>query len=195
MTKEHKERIRKRKIAYIYLLHRMFEGNYALMLKILEPKDINLEDLKDWDMDYKEAVYHTIQEEDEKGVQLKDPTAVPSIKSIKEKVLRRCDVLINLSDDPARLAQVYKILSDYEATDDKKEQSVLDAINESVKPLTPKQKQTMTMLEKMREENRISPTGRKRGRPRKVQPGEALADAVSQAVNEAAPAETQEVEE
>lgn len=186
MTKEHKERLRKRKIAYIYLLHRMFEGNYAMMLKVLEPKDIRLEDLQDWDMDYKDAVYQTIQEEDTKGVRLKDPTPVPSIKSIKEKLLRRCDALINSTEDPARLAQVYKILSEFENVDEKKEKSVLDAINESVKPLTAKQKESMTMLEKMRSEGLAPEHGqlkRKPGRPRKVIPGEAAIIALSQKVN------------
>ena len=172
MTKETKDRIRKRKIAYIYLLHRMFEGNYAMMLKIMQINGVNEKDLQDWDEDYKEAVYQTIQEEDAKGVQLKDPNEdVPSIKGIKEKVLRRVDALILATEDPARLAQVYKILSEFEVADDKKEQSVLDAINESIKPLTPKKKEkAKTMLDKMREENRITAPGKKRGRPKKVQP-------------------------
>lgn len=169
MKKERKDLINKRKIAYVYLMHRMFEGNPAMMVKILKTNGVSVADLEDWDLDYKEAVYQTIQEEDSRGVKLKDPVDVPSIKEIKEKVLRRVDALISGHDDPARLAQVYKILSEFEATDDKKEKSVLDAINETIKPLTPKKKEeAISMLEKMRQENMIS-TGKKRGRPRKVQ--------------------------
>ena len=173
MTKEAKERINKRKIAFVYLMHRMFEGNPTMMLKILGiPKAyITVEDLQDWNLDYKEAVYQTIQEEDSRGVELRDiESEVPSIKRIKEKVLRRVDTLIAATDDPARLAQVYKILSEFEVSDDKKEKSVLDAINESIKPLTPKKKETITMLEKMRKENMLNEPGKKRrGRPPKVQ--------------------------
>lgn len=169
MNKETKDRINKRKIAYVYLMHRMFEGSPALMLRALKGPDVKVEDLEDWELDYREAVLQTIQEEDSKGVTLAQRNGeVPSIKAIKEKVLRRVDALIQATEDPARLAQVYKILSEYEVADDKKEKSVLDAINESIKPLTPKKKEK-TMLEKMREENKISATGKRRGRPKKVQ--------------------------
>ena len=157
MNKEIKDRINKRKIAYIYLMHRMFEGSPALLLKIMKPKaDVTLEDLQDWDLDYKQAVYETIQEEDSRGVQLKDPdTDVPSIKSIKEKILRRTEQVIAETTDPSRLASAYKILSEFEVADDKKDKSVLDAINEIVKPLTPKKKEKLTMLEKMKQQGRI----------------------------------------
>ena len=91
---------------------------------------------------------------------LRDPDAdVPSIKSIKEKVLRRCYQLIEETSDPAKLAVVYKTLSEFESADDKKDKSVLDAINEAVKPLTPKKKEKMTMLEKMKSENKTGGAG------------------------------------
>ena len=177
MTKETKDRINKRKIAFVYLMHRMFEGNPTMMLKILNlPKIyISVEDLQDWNLDYKDAVYQTIQEEDARGVELRDPNSeVPSIKGIKEKVLRRVDSLISMNDDPAKLATVYKTLSEFEVSDDKREKSVIDAINESVKPLTPKKKEKITMLEKMRKENMLTdPTKRSPGRPKK----EAVEDA------------------
>ena len=174
MRKETKDRINRRKIAYIYLLHRMFEGNPTLMVRTMALTGISVADIQDWDADYKDAVYQTIQEEDMKGVRLRDKEDVPSIKGIKEKVLRRVDTLINATDDPARLATVYKILSEFETTDTKKEKSVIDAINESVKPLVPKKKQTITMLEKMRQENMLTndPEKKRPGRPRKVQPEE-----------------------
>ena len=156
MRKEEKDRINKRKIAFVYLLHRMFDGSPALMLKIMKIPGVTVADIQDWDLDYKEAVYKTIEEEDAKGVSLKDPNEdVPSIKSIKDKVLRRVDTLINITDDPARLANVYKVLSEFEVADDKKDKSVLDAINEIVKPLTPKKKETITMLEKMKQQRSL----------------------------------------
>ena len=157
MNKEIKDRINKRKIAYIYLMHRMFEGSPALLLKIMKPKaEVTIEDLQDWDRDYKQAVYETIQEEDSRGVQLKDPdTDVPSIKSIKEKILRRTEQVIADTTDPSRLASAYKVLSEFEVADDRKDKSVLDAINEIVKPLTPKKKEKLTMLEKMKQQGRI----------------------------------------
>lgn len=151
MDKEQKERVNKRKIAYIYLLHRMFEGSPALMLKIMKFPDVKIEDLEDWNIDYKEAVYKVIEQEDAKGVPMKDPnTDVPSIKSIKEKMLRRVNDIVNETTDPARLATAYKVLSEFESADDKKEKGVLDAINEIVRPLKPKEKKELTMLERMK---------------------------------------------
>lgn len=142
MEKALKDRIAKRKIAYIYLLHRMFAHSPALMLKIMRIPDVSVDDIIDWDNDYKEAVYKTIEEEDAKGVVLRDADGdVPSIKRIKDRVLKRCDKLIDETTDPAKLATVYKVLSEFEVGDEKKEKSVLDAINESIKPLTDKQKE------------------------------------------------------
>ena len=172
MQSEKKKRINRRKIAYVYLMHRMFEGNPTMMLKVLGiPKTmITIDELQDWNLDYKDAVYQTIEEEDSRGVELRDPNNdVPSIKSIKEKMLRRVNAVISATDDPSKLAQAYKILSDFENSDDKKEMSVIDAINESVKPLSPKKKAALTMLEKMKQEKLISGNGEKKkcGRPKK----------------------------
>lgn len=155
MQKAVKDMINKRKIAYIYLLHRMFEGNPAKLLKTMRIPQVTVGDLEDWDLDYKDAVYKVIEEEDARGVALRDKDAdVPSIRSIKEKVLRRCDTLINETTDPAKLATVYKTLSEFETSDEKKEKTVLDAINETIKPLTPKKK--ATMLERIKAQNQPS---------------------------------------
>ena len=153
MQKEVKDRINKRKIAYIYLLHRMFGGSPAMLKKIMNIPNVTVADIEDWDRDYRDAVYATIAEEDARGVEMKDPHAdVPSIKSIKEKILRQTEKVIAETTDPARLASAYKVLSEFEVADDKKDKSVLDAINEIVKPLTPKMKEKLTMLEKMKQQ-------------------------------------------
>ena len=156
MQKEIKDRINKRKIAYVYLLHRMFGGSPLAMLKIMKIPNVTEGDLEDWDRDYRDAVYATIAEEDARGVEMKDPHEdVPSIKSIKEKILRQTEKVIAETTDPSRLASAYKVLSEFEVADDKKEKSVLDAINEAVKPLTPKKKEKLTMLEKMKQQGRL----------------------------------------
>lgn len=150
MTKEAKDMVAKRKIAWIYLLYRMFEGNYLKLIRTMCISGMTVADLQDWEKDYKDAVYEVIQEEDTKGVILPDQTPVPSIKAIKEKVLRRCDDLIAATTDPAKLAVVYKTLSEFEVADDKNEMSVLDAINATIKPKTEKKKGTVSMLDKMK---------------------------------------------
>lgn len=156
MQKEIKDRMNKRKIAYVYLLHRMFGGSPLEMLKIMKIPNVKEEDLQDWDRDYRDAVYATIAEEDARGVEMKDPHVdVPSIKSLKEKILRQTEAAISATTDPARLASAYKVLSEFEVVDDRKEKSVLDAINEIVKPLTPKKKEKLTMLEKMKQQGRL----------------------------------------
>lgn len=154
MNKAVKDYINKRKIAYIYLLHRMFEGNPALMLKTMRIPEVTIDDINDWDSDFREAVYQTIQEEDAKGVKL--PEDIPTIKSIKEKVLKRCYDLINETTDPAKLAVVYKTLSDFETQDERKEKSVLDAINEAITPLTAKKKEGLTMVDRMKAQKRTT---------------------------------------
>ena len=154
MRKDVKDMINKRKIAYIYLLHRMFEGSPALLLKIMKIPNVKIEDIQDWDKVYREAVYDTIREEDARGVEMGDPHAdVPSIKSLKEKILRQVELVISETTDPARLASAYKVLSEFEVSDDRKDKSVLDAINDIVapKPGRPK-KEAKTMLEKIRQE-------------------------------------------
>lgn len=154
MTKEAKDMMARRKIAWVYLLHRMFEGNPTKMIRTMGMSGMTVADIQDWEIDYKDAVYKVIQEEDEKGVSLRDRDGVPSIKSIKEKVLKRCNDLITETTDPAKLAVVYKTLSEFEVSDEKQEKSVLDAINETIKPLTPAKKaKTITMLEKMKQQN------------------------------------------
>ena len=157
MRKDVKDLINKRKIAYIYLLHRMFEGSPALLLKVMKIPNVTVPDIEDWDRDYRDAVYDTIREEDARGVELKDPHEdVPSIKSIKEKVLRRVDQIIKETTDPARLATTYKVLSEFEMADDRKDKSVLDAINDIVKPVHKRQKETQTMLERMKEQGHLA---------------------------------------
>ena len=151
MDQEAKVRQNKRKIAYVYLMHRMFEGSPVLLMKIMKVPGLKLEDLQDWDSEYHDAVRKTIEEEDSRGVKLKDETDVPSIKSIKEKLLRRVDGIINETTDPSRLATTYKVLSEFEGADDRKEKSVLDAINDIVQPAK-KKKTEMTMLDKMRQQ-------------------------------------------
>ena len=159
MYKEQKDRINKRKIAYVYLMHRMFGGSPVQMQNIMKMPNVTMAELQDWDSDYREAVFATIREEDAKGVEMKDPNNdVPSIRSLKEKILRQTEKVIESTTDPARLASAYKVLSEFEVADDKKDKSVLDAINEIVKPLTPKKKEKMTMLDKMRQQGRLPET-------------------------------------
>lgn len=154
MRKDVKDMINKRKIAYVYLLHRMFEGSPALLLKYMKIPNVKVEDIQEWDKDYREAVYDTIREEDAKGVEMGDPRSdVPSIKSLKEKILRQVEIVISETTDPARLASAYKVLSEFEVSDDRKDKSVLDAINDIVSkgPGRPRKDEPKTMLEKVRE--------------------------------------------
>jgi hypothetical protein len=62
--------------------------------------------------------------------------------------------VVTKTEDPSRLAQMFKILSEFEGVDEKKEKGVLDAINEAVKPRTPAKKEKTLkdrMLDKARE--------------------------------------------
>ena len=151
----------RRSFAYVYLLYRLFDGNQSEMLLTMEKVVPDADTLKEWDNNLKEAVSHTIEKENESGP--KKPAEVPTIKSIKEKVLMRVDNLIAATTDPARLAQVYKTLSEFEGADDRKEKSVVDAIGESIRP-----GKNFSVLDKMKAEGMANPNiKRGRGRPRK----------------------------
>ena len=161
MTSKHKQRMERRSFAYVYLLYRLFDGNQSEMLLTMEKVVPDADTLKEWDNNLKEAVSHTIEKENESGP--KKPAEVPTIKSIKEKVLMRVDNLIAATTDPARLAQVYKTLSEFEGADDRKEKSVVDAIGESIRP-----GKNFSVLDKMKAEGMANPNiKRGRGRPRK----------------------------
>lgn len=162
----------KRELAYIYLLHRMFKGDVLSFRLTMRINDLTEETIREWDKEYSERVKSIISGEDEQarsnGQECKE---TPTIKSIKEKTLIRINGLVNLTDDPARLAQVYKTLSEFESTDDKKEKGVVDAVRENVKPLAEKDKETpVTMLDVLRSEGKAPmpvPGKRRPGRPRK----------------------------
>lgn len=171
MSKKTEERIKRRKIAYVYLMQRMFGGSPDKMMTILTPKDFTKKNLQDWDEELHAQVFEIIQVENTIGAGEGDAGSVPTIKSIKEKVLKRTNMLIATTDDPARLAQVYKTLSEFEATDDKRERGVVDAVRESVKPLAAKDRETpVTMLDVLRAEGKAPmpvPGKRRPGRPKK----------------------------
>lgn len=162
MLKSIKDRIAKRQIAYVYLLHRMFDGKASTMLTIMKIPEVAKEDILKWDREHKEYVDKMLEEDRAKNVAplLDSVGDVPSIKKIKEKVLRRCDTLIQETTDPSKLATVYKILSEFEAQDDKREKTVLDAINESIKPIATK-KEKFSMLDMLKKQQEEMENGKK----------------------------------
>lgn len=171
MKKDRRDLTEQRKYAYVYLLHRFFNGRLGDMAAVMEVPDLK-KDMPEWEKSFHDLVMNRIANEGRKDT-TEAEGEVPSIKSIKEKILRRCDALINATDDPARIAQVYKILSEFEQKDEKKAVSVIDAINESIQ----KPGSKLAALEKL-----VSPTKgqsatsipgkRGRGRPRKIRPWE-----------------------
>ena len=169
MRKKTEERVKRRKMAYVYLMHRMFGGSPEKMMEILAPKDYTKKNLQEWNEELKEQVLGIIQDENACGGG-ETATDVPTIKSIKEKVLRRTNSLISTSDDPAKLASVYKILSEYESTDSRKEKSVVDSVKENVKPLAKKdEEKPVTIMDVLRADGKapVVPEKRGPGRPRK----------------------------
>ncbi len=167
------ELMAKRKFAFVYLYHRMFKdickGDLVKYIKTMNVADMTVDTFRDWNAEYAQSAIDTINGEN--GTSMSEDEGTPSIKSIKEKSLKRINSLVNLTDDPARLAQVYKTLSEFESTDEKKEKSVIDAVNENVKPLLKKDEETpVTMMDVLRAEGKapIVPTKRRPGRPKKV---------------------------
>lgn len=173
MRKKTMELMAKRKFAFVYLYHRMFKeickGDIVKYIKTMNVADMTVDTFRDWNAEYAQSAIDTINGEN--GASTDEEAGIPTIKGIKEKSLKRINGLVNLTDDPARLAQVYKILSEFESTDEKKEKSVIDAVNENVKPLLKKDEETpVTMMDVLRAEGKapIVPAKRRPGRPKKV---------------------------
>lgn len=167
MKKERRDLTGTKQYAYVYLLHRFFNGRLNEMAAALELPELK-KDIPEWEKSFKDLVMNRIADEGRRGAPKDEQPDVPSIKSIKEKILRRCDALINATDDPARIAQVYKILSEFEAKDEKKAISVVDAINESIQ----KPGSKLAQLERSIAPETKVPGKRGRGRPRKIRPWE-----------------------
>lgn len=172
MRKKTIELVAKRKFAFVYLYHRMFKeickGDIVKYVKTMNVADMTVDTFRDWNAEYAQSAIDTINGEN--GTSMEDAES-PTIKSIKEKSLKRINGLVNLTDDPARLAQVYKILSEFEATDEKKETTVIDAVNENIKPILKKDEVTpVTLVDVLRANGKatITPTKRRPGRPKKV---------------------------
>lgn len=104
-----------------------------------------------------------------------ESSEVPSIKAIKEKILIRINNLVNESTDAARLAQAYKILSEYEATDDKKgRKSVVESVMDNIKPLGTGEDEVrpVSLLDVIQSDGKAPiNTKRKPGRPPRVKSG------------------------
>ncbi|MBQ9476022.1 MAG: hypothetical protein IJU69_07250 [Bacteroidales bacterium] len=173
MRKKTMELMAKRKFAFVYLYHRMFKeickGDIIKYIKTMNVADMTADTFRDWNAEYAQSAIDTINGEN--GTSTEEESGTPTIKGIKEKSLKRINGLVNLTDDPARLAQVYKILSEFESTDEKKEKSVIDAVNENVQPLLKKDEETpVTMMDVLRAEGKatIVPAKRGPGRPKKV---------------------------
>lgn len=173
MRKKTMELMAKRKFAFVYLYHRMFKeickGDIVKYIKTMNVADMTVDTFRDWNAEYAQSAIDTINGEN--GASADEEAGIPTIKGIKEKSLKRINGLVNLTDDPARLAQVYKILSEFESTDEKKEKSVIDAVNENVKPLLNKDEETpITMMDVLRADGKapIVPAKRRPGRPKKV---------------------------
>lgn len=173
MRKRTIARIAKKKTALVYLMHRMFNGDIDEFVKTMASKEISAEEMRSWNDEFGNDVKEIIREENIQNAPTDiDSQEVPSIKVIKEKTLRRIDTLVNRNDDPARLAQVYKTLSEFESVDDKKEKTVIDAVKESIQDIPSSVDDTpISMLDVLRADGKAvipAPAKRRPGRPRKV---------------------------
>lgn len=128
-----KKYVQKRKYSYVYILYRIFDRDVEEFCRAMRIPQIYPADVKEWDEEYGELVASVIDKEDTKAAQVRDANGdIPDVAKIKQMALRRLQDIIDCCDDPAKVANTFKILEEHgkEAEAKSKARSAADEIAE-----------------------------------------------------------------
>lgn len=110
-----------RQFALVYLVERLYKGDYSNVVKCFGMKEYQI---KDYINKFYDEVMAQIGEEN-KDLALTD---VPDITTIKKMTLSKIWETIVNEKDPSKLAMVYARLSDYEKTDSTAKASIAESV-------------------------------------------------------------------
>lgn len=157
MTKAVKTYIEKRQYAYIYILHKLFNGDIKEFCRAMRIHDIYPKDVQDWNEYFEMQVKKDIDEDLRLASMTRDEDGdIPSVASLKDAMLLRIKQLISNTEDPAKLATCYRVLSEF-GKDSSKVATAKDAaqvVMERIKPITGKR---VMQTEAEREYARLHP--------------------------------------
>lgn len=119
-----------KEFCYIYLLKRHFKGDTTALARVFT---LRREDIAKYEKRWKDAVHDAIYAENE-GLKADEPKA-PSIRSIKDRLLRRISDVLDKEEDPSKLANTYARLSEFQQSVEQQTSttSITDAVMASIK--------------------------------------------------------------
>ena len=155
MDKSVKTYIGKRQYAYIYILHKLFNGDIAEFCRAMRIHDTFPSDVSEWNNRFKEKVQDDIEEDYRLATQLRDSDGdIPTIANIKDDLLVKIKMLIKGTEDPSKLATCYRVLAEY-GKDSSKSVSAKDAAEVIMDRIKPKNGKRIERTEEEREYARI----------------------------------------
>lgn len=157
MNKAVKKYIGKRLYAYIYILHKLFDGDKNEFCRAMRIPDIYPVDVQKWDDEYGPMVENDIEAEARLASETRDGDGnTPTIAALQDAMLLRIQALITRTDDPSKLATCYKILAEY-GKDSSKSKGSMGAIDAIMKNMKPKSSKRLMQTEEEREKARLHP--------------------------------------
>ena len=155
MNKSVRTYIGKRQYSYIYILHKLFNGDIKEFCRAIRIHETYPADIAKWDAEYGKKVKEDIEEDYRMATQLRDADGdIPTVASIKDNILVKIKMLINSTEDPAKLATCYRVLSEF-GKDSKRSASAKDAAQVVMERIKPKNQKQMERNEVEREYARI----------------------------------------
>lgn len=113
-SKAVKTYIGKRQYAYVYILHKLFNGDVKEFCRAMRIHEIYPKDVQDWDAEFGYQVKHDMEEDAKLNAQLRDEDGdIPTVASIKDALLLKIKALISSTEDPSKLATCYRVLSEF----------------------------------------------------------------------------------
>jgi len=157
MNKEVKTYIGKRQYAYIYILHKLFNGDTAEFCRAMRISGIYPKDIQEWDSKFCDQVLADIEDDARMAAQLRDADGdIPTVASLKDAMLIRLKQLIRSTEDPSKLATCYRVLSEF-GKDSKRSVASKDAASVVMERLQPRDGKRMKVTEAEREKARLHP--------------------------------------
>lgn len=155
MDKSVRTYIGKRQYSYIYILHKLFNGDIAEFCRAMRIHETYPSDISEWNLRYKDKVQKDIEEDYRLATQLRDADGdIPTISSIKDDLLVKIKMLINSTEDPSKLATCYRVLSEF-GKDSSRSVSAKSAADTIMDRIKPKNKKHLERSEEEREFARI----------------------------------------
>lgn len=164
MNKAVRQYIGKRLYAYVYILHKLFDGDTKEFCRAMRIPDVYPVDVQKWDAEYGEMVDKDIDADARLICQMRDGDGdIPTVASLKDSILLRVQQLITKANDPSKLATCYRVLAEF-GKDSKKSRGGVGAAQAIMERMQPKDSRKRLMRNEVeREHARLHPEDDEQG--------------------------------